>query len=92
MRILDKHAKYEGGKSVGDGSTGFVGCEIGNYRFVEHSDSITARKKALSEGDATVEPYYAMWGSGMTSRYDKRTKTLSELQSMFGPATMCGRI
>ena len=56
MRILDKHAKYEGGKSVGDGSTGFVGCEIGNYRFVEHSDSISARKKALQDGDATLEP------------------------------------
>ena len=79
-------------KSTSGDNQGFVGCEIGNYRFVEHSDSITARKKALSEGDATVEPYYAMWGSGMTSRYDKRTRTLSELQSMFGPATMCGRI
>lgn len=67
-----------------DGSlVSFTGIQIGERRFVQHAESISEREQAMREGTPAPDPYYAMPGCGLTSKFDKRVESVSGLLSRY---------
>ena len=66
----------------------FIGLEIGELRFPEHHDSVTARREP---GKSGIVREYALWGSG-PNRWGspKITKTRAELEVIYGPGELRG--
>jgi len=62
--------------------TSFVGVQIGDRRFSEHSISLKNKE------DKEYIPLYALPGCGFNSKYDERTATLDQLQKVFKGKTV----
>lgn len=51
----------------------FIGVKIGDRKFPEHAKSISEK------GGPFYEPFYALPGCGLKSKFDERTATLPDL-------------